>query len=109
MSIDNNAPDPTTNTDESWLSRPEDYELDHVFAFGLYFLDIPKGESFDGSVSVGVSRPMPPDGPQNHSARVVLGYNGDSNVRLSNVLLEPDEARRLAKLLEEAAEKVGDR
>lgn len=105
MSIDNLWPDPAT--EELWRAHPEESDFGYAFAFGLYFLkEFPADESFDGTVSVGVSRPLPPEGPKDHVPRVVLSYTGDSGVRLTNVLLDPDEARRLAKLLKKAARKA---
>lgn len=105
MSIDNIWPDPAA--EEQWRAQPEESESRRVPAFGLYFLNnFPADESFDGCLLVGVSRPLPPEEPRDHSARVVLGYMGDSGVRLNNVLLDPEDACRLAKLLKKAAKKA---
>ncbi|BCI86077.1 hypothetical protein PJJ30_18435 [Mycobacterium kansasii] len=90
---------------EQWRSRPEGSEGAWVHAFGLYFLlNIPDDEAFDGALSVGVSGPSPDEAPADHSPSVVLGYTGDSGARLTNVLLQPDEARQLAAHLLSAAQ-----
>jgi len=85
MSLDNDVrasmTDPELDTKEQWRAHPERTEPMRVHAFGLYFrLRIPHNEAFDGSLSVGVTRPMPGEADAEHSPSVVLGYTGDSGV-----------------------------
>jgi hypothetical protein len=110
---------------DAWLKvreNPENLQygtndLD-VAELPYYRLNPPEEEFCDGyfSVSVGLCgyhgrypitlRDLHPD---TYAEHVLLGINGTSGTRLANVLLEPDEALQLAKLLKKAAKKVEDR
>jgi hypothetical protein len=93
------------------------YEIDNLDVAELpyYRLHPPQEEFCDDyfSVSVGVCgyhehhptslRDLHPD---TYADQVLLGINGTTGTRLVNVLLEPDEARELAKLLKKAAKAV---
>lgn len=110
---------------EAWVKvreNPENlrYGVDRldVAEVPYYRLDPPGVEFCDAnfSVSVGVCgyhghqpirlRDLHAD---TYAEHVLLGINGTTGTRLVNVLLEPDDALKLAKLLKKAAKNVESR
>jgi len=123
MTLDNTAP--TAPTDEELPAieflgaRPENlwFGLSTVGGFVAYHRLNPPSEEFWGCepgsfpLSVGIcglyGHPLDVDDdrPDQGTDAVVLGVHGSAGRRLTNVLLEPSEALRLAKLLKKAAKK----
>jgi hypothetical protein len=84
------------DTEERWLSRPEQTHVGSVNAFVLWHLNATTDDDFAGDfgLSVGVfsreeEHPLP-------IYSVVVGVEGSTGRRLSNVLLDAAEARQLA-------------
>lgn len=123
MSIDSHARTDEQLTDEELelnerlRARPENprFDVQTVDAWDIayYRLNPPDCEFFADDtypVSVGVcgfyGKLAIEDHPAEGSDTVVLGIHGGAGRRLVNVLLEPDVARQLAKLLTKTAKKV---
>lgn len=99
---------------EQLREHPENlrFGISDVDAVITYYRLAPEDEEFscEDRVAVGVcgvyDHDFPGPRPDDESEYVLLGLNGSCRTRLVNVLLAPDEARQLAKLLKKAAKKV---